>query len=194
MNICKIRIPFYCTNSAPSWGVTRMINYDVRLFRRRQLRHLEAELPPKLRELKNRAKLLQVLNVILTYQEDGISHQKLAKKVKLNRKSLGKYTKELIGEGLVRREGSHENYFPTSKPKRGTPESVDNLCRRFLEMAFHWDEYWQEQDTSEPEVLKEVTSQYIRPRKKTMEDDIKLERILFDFSNTIGGLITYILN
>ena len=170
-----------------------MINYDEKIFRRRKLRELNVELPPKLSELKNRAKLLHIMNVILIYTENGISHQKLAEKVKFDRKSLRKYTKLLTEKGLIRREGRRGNYFPTSKPKRGTPASVDNLCRRFLEMAFHWNEYWQEQDTSEPEILKEVTSQYIGPREKTVEDDINLERILFDFSNTIGGFITYIL-
>lgn len=170
-----------------------MINYDERLFRRRRLRHLEAELPPNLRELKNTRKLLHTLNVILIYSENGISHQKLAEKVKVDRKSLRKYTKWLTERGLIRREGKRGNYFPTSKPIRGINASADILCRRFLEMAFDWDDYWQVQTISIPQVLKEVTSQYIRPRPKTVADDINLERILFDFSNTIGGFITYIL-
>lgn len=42
--------------------------------------------------------------------------------------------------------------------------------------------------------MKEVISEYILPRKPTDSiDGIDLERILFDFSNTIGGFITYVL-
>jgi predicted transcriptional regulator len=172
-----------------------MTNYDRRLFRRRKLRHLEAaKLPPKLRELKNRGKLLQILNVILIYSENGIPHQKLAEIVKIDRKTLRKYTKWLTEKELIRREGKHGNYFPTSKSKGGTYASADTLCRQFVKMAFDWNDYWQGQATSSiPQVLKEVTSQYIKPRQKTVTDDMNLERILFDFSNTIGGFITYIL-
>jgi hypothetical protein len=171
-----------------------MTNYDKSLFRRRRLRQLEAaEIPSKLRELKKRGKLLKILNVILIYPEIGISHQKLAEIVKIDRKSLRKYTKWLIEKGLIRREGKHGNYFPTSKSKGGTYASADTLCRQFVKMVFDWDDYWQGQATSIPQALKEVTSQYISPRQKTVAGDINLERILFDFSNTIGGFITYIL-
>src|SRR5688500_8375349 len=105
-----------------------MISYDKRLFRRRRLRHLEAELPPKLRELKNKGKLLNILNVILIYSENGISHQKLAEIFEIDRKSLRKYTKWLTEKELIRREGKHGNYFPTSKSKGGTYASADTLC------------------------------------------------------------------
>lgn len=170
-----------------------MINYNERLFRRRRLRHLEAELPPKLRELKNRGKLIRILNVILIQPENGISHQKLAATVKIDRKSLRKYTGWLTEKGLIRRVGRRGNYFPTSKSESGSYTSADTLCRQFVGMAFAWDDNWQGQATSEPQVLKEVTSQYIRPRQKAVADDMNLERILFDFSNTIGGFMTYIL-
>jgi len=190
-----MHIAFYCCNCAPSWGVTQMINYNSKLFRRRRLRHLESP-PPTLRELKNRKRLPPILNVILIYAENGISHQKLAEIVKINRKSLRKYTKWLTEKGLIRREGKRGNYFPTSKSKGGTYASAGTLCKQFLDMEFASILYRPGHTIpiSIPEDLKEVASQYIRPRRITEEADyITMERILFDFSNIIGGFITYIL-
>lgn len=142
--------------------------------------------------------------MILTYGERGISHKILAENVEIDRKVLRKYTKKLIEAHLVRREGKNGKYFPTNVSKSWIYVSADILCKRFRDMAFpslrKEEEYLstpigqRKFSYDKPEPLKEVLSEYIVPRKLTEKiDEIDLERILFDFSNTIGGFITYAL-
>lgn len=183
-----------------------MINYDARLFRRRKIKHFEAEFPDRLIELRNRGKLLRILNMILRFDEKGISHQKLADEYKLDRKTLRKYTKWLIERGLIVRDGKSGKYFAASMLKTGINMSADAICRNFLEITF--DSIKKEERFFSLPIeqrlsslkdlefgpLKEIQSKYIRPRAITEKpDEIDLERILFDFSNIIGGFVTYIL-
>jgi hypothetical protein len=185
-------------------GCWILIDYSARIFRKRRLRQFEGQLPDKPQELKYRERLRRILKVILTYGETGISHKILAESIKLDRKSLRKYTKKLVEIRLIRREGKNGKYFPTNVSKSWIYISADILGKRFRDMAFpsikKEEEYFsipigqREFRYEEPEPLKEVTSEYIIPRHPTEKtDEIDLERILFDFSNTIGGFVTFVL-
>lgn len=70
----------------------------------------------------------------MTYGERGISHKILADNVGLDRKTLRKYTNELMEARLVRREGNNGKYFPNSQGWIFI--STEILCRRFRDMAF----------------------------------------------------------
>lgn len=183
-----------------------MIDYDVMLFSRRRAKHLEAEYHATLRELKNKGKLLQVFNVILNYGKSGITHKNLAERVELDRKPLRKYTMWLMEKGLIRRESHHGKYFPVSIPKERIYMSADILWEQFRDLSFPSakrlgnffsipvaQRVYTLKDLH-PEPLAEVNSEYIVPRTITDKPDkIDLERVLIDFSNTIGGFITYLL-
>jgi predicted transcriptional regulator len=71
------------------------------------------------REQHKREKEEAMLQIVEMYDSrGGISHNKLANIVHLDRKSLRPYTQNLLKQGLIKREGNkhHGKYIPTRKP------------------------------------------------------------------------------
>jgi DNA-binding MarR family transcriptional regulator len=137
------------------------------------------------REALERKIMNRIMEILMSFQNEGMFHSQLAEYIGIDRKTLRRYMKRLIEMHLVTREpGKHGKYFPTTKRHRGTSISADILAESFKERfldplneKFH-DEF----------VLDSPHFKRLMP-----SSEFELEDALFNFSNIVGGWITYIL-
>jgi biotin operon repressor len=130
--------------------------------------HLQLEV------LRNKQKIVSIVRQNGKY---GVSHSQLADLLGINRKNLRHYTKELIAEGLIiRGEGRHGKYYPADKEHRGPVMDADILGTGVAGF-----------------VLKEDNIPLDTPFLKHVESDTDLQYALFEFSNKVGAIITYLL-
>lgn len=126
-----------------------------------------------------RKRELKILKAVST-NESGISHQKLANIIRIDRKNLRPYMERLMGKNLVRRDsGLQGKYYPVKKADLGMSIGADILSRHFLSKIL-----------SKEERIFIPDTQYFNT-KFTVSSE--LERFLFEFSNRVGGYITYAL-
>jgi predicted transcriptional regulator len=127
-----------------------------------------------------RKKEHEIMKVVLSH-DNGISHQTLAKIVRLDRKNLRPYMKRLKSKNLVTREsGKQGKYYPTTKAHRGISISADLLSDFFVSRILLNERFI-------------VDSPYFKEKITDDDDYSELENALFNFSNKFGGFITYIL-
>jgi hypothetical protein len=120
-------------------------------------------------------------NILKMIPDEGIHHGQIADYMGIDRKSLRPYMKRLQKMGLVTREpGKHGKYFLTKKPHRGTIISADIMAESFKERFLD--------PLNEKFVLDSPYFKRLIP-----SSEFELEDALFNFSNLIGGWITYIL-
>jgi predicted transcriptional regulator len=144
---------------------------------RKELGKKDIKIP---RDYTTTRKRLEIMNVILSHDKEGIHHNRLAKIIGMDRKNLRPHITRLVSKGLIIREsGKHGKYFPATKSHRGTIMNADILVESFKERFLQYDED-----------LFVLESPYF---KRDNYDEFELEDALFNFSNIIGGFITYIL-
>lgn len=115
----------------------------------------------------------------MSLQNTGVHHNQLAEYIGIDRKTLRRYMEPLIKMGLATREpDKHGKYFPRTKRHRGTSISAEILAESFTERFLGYNEFV-------------LDSPYFR--KGIPSDEFELEDALFNFSNVVGGWITYIL-
>ena len=120
-----------------------------------------------------------IMNALISFQDQGMHHSQIAESIGIDRKTLRPYMKLLMGMHLVTREpGRHGKYFPTTKRHRGTSISADILAESFKQRFLGYNTFV-------------LDSPYFK--RRIPNDDVKLENALFNFSNIVGGWITYIL-
>ena len=139
----------------------------------------------------------EILEIIRVYGiKGGIAHKQLAFIADLDRKSLRPYTKRLIKEQLIKKgKGRQGKYFPTeegykdpllhayllgNKFRRTLLRKKDIILNDRIELDF----------LHKGEIDFSVYRHYYEPK---FGDNDRLERTLFEFSNKIGGFITYVL-
>jgi predicted transcriptional regulator len=111
----------------------------------------------------------------LLYFKAGISHQKLADVMGIDRKTLRRYMSELVSEGYAKREKDKFGlYYPTTKAlnQEVMIDALGNGLRKVLSYGY---------DCGRHGDIKLVKDW----------DDAQLD--LFKFSNLLGALVTYIL-
>jgi hypothetical protein len=127
-----------------------------------------------------RKKERHIVNVVLSYSDTGIPHGELAYIIRIGRKNLRPYMKRLINKRLVKRgSGKQGRYFPAIKAHRGISITADLLTKYFDERIL----------SQEDEFI--IDSPYFK--KNIDYDKSELEEVLLNFSNIIGGFITYML-
>jgi predicted transcriptional regulator len=131
------------------------------------------------REALGRKIMKHIMNILISFQNEGMHHSQLVEYIGIDRKTLRRYMKRLIKMDLVTREpGRQGKYFPTTKRHRGSSISANILAESFIEKFLRYDVFVPD-------------SPYFKRRIPYVESE--LEDALFNFSNIIGGWITYIL-
>jgi hypothetical protein len=155
------------------------LRYDALI--RRKLEQGYEKLPPTSSPAEDLARRTEhkILKVVFI-RENGIAHQELARIVGLDRKNLRPYMQKLIKKNLIRRDsGLQGKYYPVKETDLGTSISADILSQYFLSKILRDDERKFVSDT---------------PYFKTkFNGSSELEHFLFEFSNRVGGFVTYIL-
>jgi DNA-binding MarR family transcriptional regulator len=155
------------------------MRYDALV--RRKLEQEYENLPPTSSPKEDwiRRKEHKILKVIFQ-SENGIAHQQLARIVELDRKTLRPYLQRLISKGLIRRDiGLQGKYYPVKKADLGTSISADIISQYFLSKVLRDEERKFFADTP-----------YFKTEFTGCSD---LEHFIFEFSNRVGGFVTYIL-
>jgi predicted transcriptional regulator len=123
-----------------------------------------------------RAREERIMDVISAHANGGIGHVQLAVILGIDRKNLTPFMKRLISKGLVRRgPGKQGKYYPTSE-YRGPIMTADILGKAAAVMILDKEDF-------------QINSPYFRDTK----GDDSLDLTLFDFSNKVGAIITYLL-
>jgi predicted transcriptional regulator len=140
-----------------------------------------------------------MLEIIRIYgMRGGISHNQLSKEVDLDPKNLRLYIKELIKEGLVKKDkGLQGKYFPTEEAYKDQLLNAylfgDNFRRNILtkDLIITTDRKV-EFTVPFPSYCRDFTIYrcYFEPK---FDESSELEHSLFEFSNKIGAFITYFL-
>jgi predicted transcriptional regulator len=159
-------------------------------YRRKKENYLE-----EYREEKKNA----ILEIIIIYgMKGGISHDQLSKEIGLDQKNLRPYVKELIKEGLVKKDkGLRGKYFPTEEAYKdqllnaylfGNNFRRNILTKDLIITTGRKVEYV----VPFPSYCRDFTiyRRYFEPK---FDESSELEHSLFEFSNKIGGFITYLL-
>jgi hypothetical protein len=126
----------------------------------------------------------------------GILHNQLAHIADLDRKSLRKYTRHLMKDGKIRKDGIHGKYFPTEEaykdPLLNATLFGDDFRFRLLDKQQDLALYNQIiTDVEQEKQIDCTTCTSLYKPMFTSEDGI--ERALFEFSNRIGAFILYAL-
>jgi DNA-binding transcriptional ArsR family regulator len=133
------------------------------------------------REYHENETMKRIMAVIVRYGEAGVSHSQLSEAIGKDRKTIRPHLNRLAEMGLVTRDlGKHGKYFPTIKRHRGITISAEILTESFKKRVLDI--------FNEPFVL---NSPHFR--RKIPYKEFKLEDAIFNFSNIIGGWITYLL-
>jgi predicted transcriptional regulator len=131
------------------------------------------------REGLERKRLNIIMNALISSEDQGMHHSQIAEYIGIDRKTLRPYMKRLMEKHLVTREpGRHGKYFPTTKRHRGTSISADILAESFKERFLEYNTFI-------------LDSPYFE--RRIPDDEFELEDALFNFSNIVGGWITYML-
>jgi predicted transcriptional regulator len=140
-----------------------------------------------------------ILEIIRIYgMRGGISHDQLSKEVDLDPKNLRPYIKELIKEGLIKKDkGLRGKYFPTEEAYKDQLLNAylfgNNFRRNILrkDLVITTDRKV-EYIIPFPSHCRDFTiyRRYFEPK---FDESSELEHSMFEFSNKIGGFITYFL-
>jgi predicted transcriptional regulator len=146
-----------------------------------------------------REKMSAILEIIIIYgMRGGISNDQLSKEAYLDPKNLRPYIKELIKEGLAKKDkGLRGKYFPTEEAYKDQLLNAylfgNNFRRNILtkDIIITTDRKV-EYTIPFPSHCIDFTiyRRYFEPK---FDESSELERSLFEFSNKIGGFITYFL-
>jgi predicted transcriptional regulator len=168
------------------------------------------------REQYKREKAQEILEIIKMYyhSKGGILHNNLANTVNLDRKSLRVYTKILLKEGSIKREGKgyHGKYVPTQKPSYTelllkSSLFADDFKFNLLNTAGipKFSVLYEYNGYGGPSLIFDKPPNNIDPVDGTLVDftsyakyydpkfteENSLERMLFESSNRIGAFIIY---
>ncbi|HET7283662.1 MAG TPA: winged helix-turn-helix domain-containing protein, partial [Nitrososphaeraceae archaeon] len=139
-----------------------------------------------------------ILEIIRIYgMRAGISHDQLSKEVGLDPKNLRSYIKELKKEGLVKKgKRLQDKYFPTEEAYKDQLLNAylfgDNFKRNILgQDHIITTNKKVEYEIPFPSHCRDFTI-YRRHFEPKFDENSKLERSLFEFSNKIGAFITYL--
>lgn len=151
------------------------MGYDDLYSRRKQIKFGKGEPIDFRRQYDTRRTEDKIMEVIAINHENGIAHQKLARIIRINRKNLGKYMNRLIARGLVvRGPGLQGKYYPATKEHRKTSISAEILGEVIAST-----------------ILYDIDLKIKSPLFRRSEQEI--ENALFEFSNKVGAIITYLL-
>lgn len=150
------------------------MGYDDLYSRRKRIEYGKEE-PDFRRQRVTRKTEDKIMEVITAKGKNGIAHQELARIMRINRKNLGKYMNRLIARGLVvRGRGLQGKYYPAIKEHRETSISAEVLGEILVST-----------------ILDKNDLKIKSPFFKKSEQEI--ENALFEFSNKVGAIITYLL-
>lgn len=127
----------------------------------------------------------KIMETILLQNNDGISHKNLAKSIGVDRKTLRNYTKPLVKKKFVVRENTKQGkYYASTRLHNRKDLIADLIVKAYLRNIFINSDFV-------------IASPYFRYNEKSfrhkLEDDISVDNALFNFSNKIGAIITYII-
>lgn len=118
----------------------------------------------------------QIMSIINARGDEGIGHVQLATILGIDRKNLTQHMERLIKKGLViRGPGKQGKYYPTSE-YRGPIMTADIISNVAAGM-----------------ILENDNLQINSPFFRNIANEKSLDLTLFDFSNRIGAIITYLL-
>ena len=121
---------------------------------------------------KTEDKIMEVIDLNMT---NGVAHQKLAHIVDIDRKNLRKHMGRLIDRGwVIRGPGLQGKYYPATKEHRGMSVKAEILGEVIASRILLNDDF-------------SIHSPFFK------RSDQKIENGLFEFSNKIGAVITYLL-
>jgi predicted transcriptional regulator len=145
------------------------------IYSRRKRIEYENNEPDFRRQRYTRVREDKILEVVTANRENGIAHEKLARIIRIDRKNLRKYMSRLITRGLVvRGSGLRGKYYPAIKEHRQTSMSAEILGQVLAST-----------------ILDDIDLKIKSPLFRRSEQEI--ENALFDFSNKVGAIVTYIL-
>jgi hypothetical protein len=122
----------------------------------------------------------RILQYVLA-SRSGINHGILSKKVGIDRKNLRPYVKQLQEENLIVR-GKDNKYYIRESSLGTNYLATQIFSNNFIESVLESDE-----------LLFEDVMRFDSKFLFTKYQDNGLERALFEFSNKVGGLITYLI-
>jgi hypothetical protein len=150
------------------------MGYDDIYSRRKRIEY-ENEEPDFRRQKETRRTEDRIMELITVNRKNGIAHQELARIIRIDRKNLRKYMSRLIARGLVLRgSGLQGKYYPAVKEYRETSISAEILGSALAST-----------------VLEKNNPRIKSPLFRRSEQEI--ENALFEFSNKVGAIITYLL-
>jgi predicted transcriptional regulator len=119
----------------------------------------------------------KIMKAIIGNSDHGISHLQLAGIIGIDRKNLTSYTKRLMSKELIKRgKGKQGKYYPATKAYRGTTITADVFSKAAAGLILANEDF-------------SVDSPFFR----LIESGKALQYALFDFSNKLGAIITYLL-
>ena len=132
----------------------------------------------------------KILVLLIDAKKTGIQHLDLAKKIGINRKSLTLHTDRLIAQGLiVRKNGKQGRYVVTR-----------NVFGSFYVTALLFGRKFQEllpREANDTKIIRKLSEEFIDfsnvPEFHPTAKQHGLIKSLFEFSNTIGAYITFLL-
>jgi hypothetical protein len=130
-------------------------------------------------------KKYRILNAIVFSGNNGISHSELAAKIKVDRKNLRKYVSELITQGLIwRGTGKQGRYYATGNIHKDINASswlfgtlIEDIIRTKNLVLI---DCYGGDNSCHGQVI-----------KLNLNNFATLERMLFEFSNKIGAIVSY---
>jgi predicted transcriptional regulator len=140
-----------------------------------------------------------ILEIIRIYgMRGGISHHQLSKEIDLDPKTLRPYIKKLIKEGLVKKgKRLQDKYFPTEEAYKDRLLNAYLFGNNFKRNILRKDLIITTDRKVEyviplPSHCRDFTifKRYFEPK---FDENSRLELTLFEFTNKIGGFITYFL-
>jgi predicted transcriptional regulator len=136
------------------------------------------------REDKRKSIEKKIMEILLLYGDEGISHNDLAKSMNMDRKNLRKYTKSLVEQKLIVRENrKHGKYYPSTRLHQRKDLTADLIVKLYMKNILIDSDFLVES----PSYFKyhEESFRYV------LEKDNSVNTALFNFSNKIGALVTY---
>ena len=128
-----------------------------------------------------------ILLNILVREDTGISHGDLANIINIDRKNLRKYTKELIDKKLIVRDGKRGKYYPATRLHKNKDVLAELLVKLYTKKIFSKEDFF----VDSPDYFIYFEKAFQQKIRENQKDYVK--DMLFNFSNKIGSLITYLL-
>lgn len=153
--------------------------------------HLGPGILPREDQKRNIKK--KILFEILSNSISGISHKELSKSLGVDRKTLRKYIKPLIQQKLVEREvGKHGKYYPSNQLHQHKDLKAYFFSAAYLNNFFI--KHYMKGDLKDDLI---IDSPYFKYNKTDFQKKLETEQgvgnALFNFSNKIGALITFLV-